>query len=223
MHLSPGDIFIDVGANIGYFTCLASKIVGPEGIVHAIEASPNIYRLLLANIELNHASNVTAHNYAVYNSETNITLYKGHSANIGASTTSSNWADRKNFSKEAIVPAARIGSIVSTIELFKARLIKIDVEGAEEKVVDGLTGILQQFDDDTEWLIEVTPNSMSGGNTAASELIQKFLDCGYTAYAIDNIYDISRYIEKNNGYTLTPLGSHFDQQIDILFSKSLAL
>src|SRR5262245_25225023 len=52
-RLRAGDTFIDVGANIGYFTLLASRLVGPTGHVYAIEASPSIYQRLTRNVGLN--------------------------------------------------------------------------------------------------------------------------------------------------------------------------
>jgi FkbM family methyltransferase len=57
-HLSEGDIFVDVGANIGIYTILAAKRVGPSGMVIAIEPSRREFVRLLKNIELNSAHNV---------------------------------------------------------------------------------------------------------------------------------------------------------------------
>jgi hypothetical protein len=64
-RLRPGDVFIDVGANIGYYALLASTIVGPSGKVVAIEASPKIHGLLVDNLRRNHADNVEAMNVPV--------------------------------------------------------------------------------------------------------------------------------------------------------------
>lgn len=54
-RLEPGDSFIDVGANIGYYTVLASRRVGPSGSVYAVEASPKICSRLRRNVALNGA------------------------------------------------------------------------------------------------------------------------------------------------------------------------
>ncbi|HVU52829.1 MAG TPA: FkbM family methyltransferase [Polyangia bacterium] len=64
-RLRPGDVFVDVGANTGYFSLLASPIVGPSGKVLALEASPAIHGLLLDNLRRNRADNVEALNVAV--------------------------------------------------------------------------------------------------------------------------------------------------------------
>ena len=51
--LQPGDVFVDVGANIGYFSVLAASLVGEQGAVFSFEPDPNNYRLLCANMALN--------------------------------------------------------------------------------------------------------------------------------------------------------------------------
>src|SRR3954447_9594533 len=62
--LRTGDTFIDVGANIGYFSMLASKLVGPGGSVVALEASPEFYEIVQENIRLNNCGNVRPVNVA---------------------------------------------------------------------------------------------------------------------------------------------------------------
>lgn len=62
----PGDTFLDVGANVGYFTLLASRAVGPGGSVHAFEPSPLLCQRLVADLRRNpFATNVTVHQVAV--------------------------------------------------------------------------------------------------------------------------------------------------------------
>ena len=63
--LRPGDRFIDAGANIGQLALAASKRVGPEGSVIAIEAHPEIYGYLLGNVALNRTTNLQTLNYAL--------------------------------------------------------------------------------------------------------------------------------------------------------------
>ena len=81
--LAPGDKFVDIGANIGYYTCLAAKLVGPSGDVYAIEASPSTYELLLENLKLNELDNVHTYNNAVFDKEETLRLLKNKESNIG--------------------------------------------------------------------------------------------------------------------------------------------
>src|SRR5579859_719318 len=85
--LRPGDVAIDVGANIGYFTLLASSLVGATGRVISIEASPQIFGLLAENIELNKLSNVRAVNCAASYADGEMPVYACGEDNIGHSST----------------------------------------------------------------------------------------------------------------------------------------
>ena len=125
--LAPGDKFVDIGANIGYYTCLAAKLVGPSGTVYAIEASSSTYELLLENLNLNELDNVRTYNNAVFDKEATLRLFKNKEFNIG----------RTNILKERPggtveeVDALRLHQLIDLETLFDVRLIKIDVEGAE--------------------------------------------------------------------------------------------
>ena len=64
-NIKPGDIVIDVGANIGYFTCLMSKLVGETGHVYSFEPELNNFKMLKMNVEENNCSNVTIEQKAI--------------------------------------------------------------------------------------------------------------------------------------------------------------
>src|SRR5919202_3885108 len=74
-NTKQGDIVVDVGAHIGKYTLIASKRVGANGKVIAIEAHPGNYEMLNRNIKLNGLTNVTTLNYAAYSKESKIKLY----------------------------------------------------------------------------------------------------------------------------------------------------
>src|ERR687885_407770 len=74
-NTKQGDIVVDVGAHIGKYTLIASKRVGVNGKVVAIEAHPGNYEMLNRNIKLNGLTNVIPLNYAVYSKETKVKLY----------------------------------------------------------------------------------------------------------------------------------------------------
>jgi FkbM family methyltransferase len=84
--LSPGDICVDIGANAGYFTLLASKLVGPAGHVYALEPAPSTYAMLCANLELNAVSNVTALPVAGGERDGTTILHVGPARNTGSSS-----------------------------------------------------------------------------------------------------------------------------------------
>lgn len=137
--LLPGDVCVDVGANIGYFTLLASKLVGPEGHVYALEPSTRIHAALRANLELNQVTNVTALRVAAGDVEGKAFLYEGPAGNRGA--TSLHQAKAVAGAEVASVGTQRLDSLVRDEHVGRLRLVKIDVEGYEFEVLRGLEGV----------------------------------------------------------------------------------
>ena len=72
-HVRPGMTFIDVGANVGYFTLLAAHLVQPSGSVHAFEPTPQTCALLRRNTH--GKPNITVHQQALWSSRTTLAFY----------------------------------------------------------------------------------------------------------------------------------------------------
>ncbi|MDX3388383.1 FkbM family methyltransferase, partial [Streptomyces niveiscabiei] len=85
-RLRPGDTFIDVGANIGYYTVLASQLVGSTGRVVAVEPSPDFHEALAGNVRLNGCANVRTVNTAVSDTPGRLTFYLEDPMNLGGTT-----------------------------------------------------------------------------------------------------------------------------------------
>ena len=73
-YLHTGDVVIDVGANIGFFTLLSSTLAGPTGKVYAFEPQQKVYKYLQGNIALNNITNVETFNIALGNENTTVCL-----------------------------------------------------------------------------------------------------------------------------------------------------
>jgi FkbM family methyltransferase len=100
-RLRPGDAFIDVGANIGYYSLLASRLVGSYGRVAAVEPSLSIRAELLTNLAVNGATNVRVISMAASDSAHSAVLYRGPETNRGASTI----CELRGFGSGAVSPA----------------------------------------------------------------------------------------------------------------------
>ena len=164
-HFAPkeGDIVIDIGAHIGPYTIIASKRVGPNGKVIAIEADPDNFDLLSRNIQLNKLSNVTALNYAACSKEKKIKLYLpsgvGRSSHTKYNTIMPNRAHGKE--KFVEVKANTLDYLLQSniIKQEEVNWIKI-VEGAEYEVLKGAKDILSKCSD-IRLLIEI--HNLSAG------------------------------------------------------------
>jgi FkbM family methyltransferase len=148
-NLKEGDIFVDVGANIGYFTLQASRLVGELGKVIAIEASPKIYAKLIDNMKRDHATNVEAYNLAVSDSEGTTKVFLAANSNIGQTTI----LPKDGCCYECEINSKPLTAIIPPDQMAKVRLIKIDVEGAEWLVVSGMRPLLSAARDDLEIIV----------------------------------------------------------------------
>jgi len=127
--LKKGDVFIDVGANIGYYTVLGAKKVGAKGLVLAIEPVLQTMNILKTNIRLNRLSNVHVIGKAAWRTRERLQLSVPKELYGGASLV-------KHCGNKLIavdgVPIDEVCADVSNI-----KLMKLDVEGAEYEVLQG--------------------------------------------------------------------------------------
>lgn len=142
-RLKPGDTFVDAGANIGFYTILASKLVGPTGQVKAIEMMPDTAAILREHIRINGATNVTVVEKAlsdVAGQSVTARVAEGKSGQASISTAAV--ADGK---REVKVLTTTLFDILADVK--HVRLMKMDIEGAEEMALRGAGEALEQFDD----------------------------------------------------------------------------
>lgn len=130
--LRPGDVFVDVGANIGLMSIHAARLVGDSGAVFSFEPMPDIFAQFQANIGLNAARHVRAFNLALGSEPGELPIFAHPEINRGSSSLLT-----------AGTPATHIVA-VSTLDSFAAshikrsiRMIKVDVEGWELEVLRG--------------------------------------------------------------------------------------
>jgi FkbM family methyltransferase len=146
---TKNDIVLDVGAHLGRYTIISSNLVGDDGKVVAIEASPLVFEKLKRNIKLNKLSNTTSMNYAVYSKKTEIKLFfpsEGFQNSIYNSVMSNRSQDIGKFVN---VDANTLDNILQEkgIKHEDVNWIKIDVEGAELEVLKGAHNILSKSKD----------------------------------------------------------------------------
>lgn len=150
MKLNEGDVFVDIGANIGYLTILASKRVGASGHVYSYEPSEREYSRLLRNLAVNKTSNVHASRLALSNFTGQVALWVSEE-HTGLNRILSPGA---NVAGDVSVPVSRLDELLYLPEI---KLIKIDVEGAEFLVLEGMTALFNRTAIDSI-VVEITPD-----------------------------------------------------------------
>lgn len=137
--VNPGDIIFDIGANIGWNTVFASFAVTPLGQVFSFEPDSKNFEILKKNIILNVLSNVTTVQKAASNKTEKSLLYLSKE-NFGNHILSPNYYNTETHTNSVEVDTISIDDFISIhtqLESSKIKLIKIDVEGSESKVLAG--------------------------------------------------------------------------------------
>jgi FkbM family methyltransferase len=131
--LRPGDVALDIGANLGAHTIAMARLVGPTGFVFAFEPQRILFNILCGNIALNELTNAKAYPLAL-----------GRAAG-GIRVVPIDYSASNNFGGVALGGTEGDGVAVATLDQFglpKARFIKIDVEGMELEVLLGAKAVL---------------------------------------------------------------------------------
>jgi FkbM family methyltransferase len=173
----PGMTVVDVGANLGYFTLLASKLVEPNGRVIALEPNSENCRLLLSSLRLNGLSNVDL--FPVAAGEAAGWAYYGtHVGSNGGLVDDDDLLARFG----TVVPTFRLDDLVDR----KVDFLKMDVEGAEGRVVHGATRIIEKDRPIvTTELKEEMLQRVSGLSVA--DYLGYFGDLGYLPTLLDKV------------------------------------
>jgi FkbM family methyltransferase len=146
--LSPGDVFYDVGANVGWYSLLAARTVGSTGKVVAFEPSVSNAALLQENITANRLTNVTTIAAAVTDQNGWATFLYGGSlegrlSKDDCEAQAERRAGRKTPKRSSVVPILALDSWLAATEQPPPNVLKIDVEGAEVGVLRGMAQTLR--------------------------------------------------------------------------------
>src|SRR5262249_7912556 len=129
-----GDVVVDIGANWGIHTLYLSRLVGLNGLVISLEPFPLAFSDLQWHIRANKCFNVRAVQVAASDNDGEALFSVGETPSEGGLLNDSIASDREGQIK---VTTRRLDSLVAEWRLKKLRLVKIDVEGAESKVLSG--------------------------------------------------------------------------------------
>lgn len=199
-NLPKDAVFVDVGAHYGYFTLLASMLVGTKGHVYAFEPSPATFKILSINAQ--NQGNISIVNKAVSNVREDIIFfefpnqYSEYNSMNNNQFKNQSWYS-KNKPKEFTIASEVLTDFLISNQI-NAEFIKIDVEGNEHNVLKGLEGYL--MDHSPIIIMEYLLNEQSHYADAESSL--KVM--GYMPHIIldngqaDIVTNVKEYMEQCN-------------------------
>ena len=210
--LKPGDTFIDVGANIGWFTLIASREVGEEGRVIAFEPDPESFDILRRNVTVNKCPNVILEKDALSNKRGTIWLYI-HDKNKGGHSLLK--SDER--SQRVEVQALTLDEYLQGFER-KIALVKMDTEGAEGLILEGMQSTIQT-QDRMDIVMEFAPNALRPLGTDPEAMLYRLLESNYRAYAIDHPSGQLVPVDKNQIPRLIEILDKSGKYVNLLLSR----
>lgn len=176
--LKKGDVFIDVGANIGFITAIAAGLCGKTGEVHSFEPVPQYYYFLAKLAQMNRPYHITVNQAAIGETEGQASIVVTGPRDIGWNSMVPGYASGDTI----MVPVKRIDAYTIQKSLRMIAVIKIDTEGSEFSVLKSLSGYFDRYQYRPVIICEITPNP----SYSVFELVNYMRKYGYRAFSINN-------------------------------------
>lgn len=180
--LKPGMIVFDIGANIGYYTVLMARRVGPTGAVHAFEINDKVIDLLDENIQFANARNVKLVKRAVAGTTGQREFF------VPAVGDEAEGSLKKSERYDAVttvkVPSVSLDDYVQEQKIEKVDFIKIDVEGAEYEVFEGAKKLLSS-DQKPVIMFEALDSVCTNFGVHWLDVVEKLKSFGYRIHQGD--------------------------------------
>jgi FkbM family methyltransferase len=177
----PGMTVIDIGANIGYYTVIAARLVGEKGSVIAYEPAPENFGILQKTIEANDFRNVAAHQIAIADKKGQLNLHL-YESNKGKHSLVKDAQDARGFTTSIAVQTTALDEFLAEKNIAEVDVVKMDIEGAESIAMIGMSKTLKK----TKMLfLEFTPSAIKKAGHDPLEVLANLREKGFTLHSID--------------------------------------
>ena len=194
----PGMTVIDAGANVGFISVQASKLVGPTGHVYCIEADPANVSILRANLWRNGCTNAEVLPVAAWSEQTELNLNVvpegGPCTHVSAGPPDA-----------STIPAYRLDDLVET----KVDYVKIDCEGTDHLVLSGAMGLFER-NPDLIATVEFTPDHATHTGDSPDEILETYREMGLKPFLVS----VGGYLRPTSFERVASLGS--DERLVVL-------
>ena len=210
-YVHEGDIVVDIGAHVGYYTLLMAQLVGKNGKVYSFEPDPVNFQLLKKSVEINGFENVVLIQKAVSNITDKVKLFLGDND----SAINRIYDAKLGDAKESIdVESIRID------EYFKENdelinFIKIDSEGSEVKIINGMKQFLSR-NQELVMMTEFFPFLIKKSGDEPNQYLKSLEKSGFSLY---NILDKNEKTNKINSENFLESGINSEYCTNLLCIK----
>jgi FkbM family methyltransferase len=203
-HLASGRTFVDIGANCGYWSAYALSRVGKNGAVHAFEPVPQYFAFVRRLAELNPEYRIAANEVAcgaqpgVFNMAVVLPRadnFDNYDTSIGSSSLAAGFLDHaSNLTENIAVTVITFDDYVreKSIDLDQVGLIKIDVEGFESSVFDGMHDVLTKNGSKVPILCEILTDLERAEPLEGKKIIERLENYGYRCLDATHLRPIDR-------------------------------
>ena len=178
--LQPGMAFFDVGANIGIYTALAARRVGPAGRVVAVEPGPVNVRVIRKTLQLNGFANVTVAACAAGDRVGQAKLFV-----CDENAADHRLHDPTGQRPQVIIDTVTLDGLARDCGVARADVIKVDTQGWEAAVFAGMPELLGTVPKPMV-VTEYWPWGLAQAGSEPRALLEKFLAAGFAIYEIDS-------------------------------------
>jgi FkbM family methyltransferase len=185
-QLYEGEVFIDIGANVGAYSLVASRFVGRSGKVIAFEPVGAVFQRLSENISLNGLTNTVAEKKAVLDKNGITDIYLSDRENMGMSSI---FNINPGKGKSEKVEAVTLDDYIEKSGISMISLIKIDIEGSEMLALKGMQRIIERMH--PRIMIELKEETLTLSGYQAQNITDLLVKAGYNKFIIDEQGNIS--------------------------------
>ncbi len=171
--ITPGMKILEVGANIGYYALIETKLAGPSGHLYAIEPAPHNFNSLKKNLELNNIRNADLHQAAFGEVRSKAKFYVYDRGNL------SSFIKRDDMGMKCEEVEVEIMTLDDFLKFKKVDFIRMDVEGYEKEILKGSEGALSEGNRPKYFFIEVHSELLHKKNSSARDILEFLRSHGY--------------------------------------------
>jgi len=189
--LKPGMVFLDIGANIGYFTLLASSMIGDQGKVISFEPNPENVRFLRKSIKANKYNNIDLFQYAIADKKQILSL------EIGGASSNGMLKEVSLFNKIVRKNTIKTVALDNFLGEQEIDVVKLDIEGAEPLALKGMMRLVKK--NNPVIFLEFTPNLIQRiSGISSDDFLDILFGLGYEISIINELTgETSKPMDKN--------------------------